>query len=46
MTLGAMVSLSGANLIKDAIAAEILSGDVIGTAQEAGSVADVIVVLS
>ena len=42
VTLGALVSLSGANLIKDAIAAEILSGDVIGKALEAGSAADLI----
>jgi len=45
-TLGALVSLSGANLIKDATAEEILSGDVIGKAMEAGSAAEVIVVLS
>ena len=46
VTLGALVSLSGANLIKDATAAEILTGDVIGKAMEAGDVAEVIVVLS
>lgn len=46
VTLGALVSLSGANLIKDAIAAEILSGNVIGRAEEAGSASEVIVVLS
>ena len=45
VTLGALVSLSGANVIKDAIAAEILSGDVIGKALEAGSAAEVIRVL-
>ena len=42
VTLGALVSLSGANIIKDAIAAEILSGDVIGKALETGSEAEVI----
>ncbi len=46
VTLGALVSLSGANLIKDAIAAEILTGDVIGKAMEAGDAAEVIAVLS
>ena len=46
VTLGALVSLSGANLIKDATAAEILTGDVVGKAMEAGSAAEVIVVLS
>ena len=46
VTLGALVSLSGANLIKDATSAEIVTGDVIGTAKEAGSAAEVIVVYS
>ena len=46
VTLGALVSISGANVIKDATAAEILSGDVIGKAFEAGSAAEVIVVYS
>ena len=45
-TLGALVSLSGANVIKDATAAEILTGDVIGKAMEAGNAAEVVVVLS
>lgn len=42
VTLGAMVSLSGANVIKDAIAAELLTGDIIGKAHETGSAAEVI----
>jgi hypothetical protein len=46
VTLGALVSLSGENLIKDATEAEVVSGDVIGKAMEAGSAAEVIVVLS
>ena len=46
VALGALVSLSGANLIKEATAAEILSGDVIGKATEAGDAAEVITILS
>lgn len=44
--LGALVSLSGANLIKPCTAAELLTGDQIGKAMEAGEVNEVIVVLS
>lgn len=46
VTLGALVSLSGANLIKDATEAEVVTGDVIGQAMEAGSAAEVIRVRS
>lgn len=46
VTLGAQVVLSGANLIRDAIAADLLLGKVIGRAQEAGDTGEVIVVLS
>ena len=46
VTLGAQVSLSGANLIRNAIAGDLLLGKVIGVAQEAGSTGEVIVVLS
>lgn len=42
VTLGALVSLSGANLIKDAVEAEFPTGDVIGKALETGSGAEVI----
>ncbi len=45
VTLGSVVSLSGANLIKDAITAELLTGDIIGKALEAGSASDVVEVL-
>lgn len=46
VTLGHLVSLSGANLIKDATEAEVVTGDVIGRAEEAGSAGERIVVLS
>lgn len=46
VTRGALVSLSGANLIKDATEAEVVSGDVIGRAEETGSASERIVVLS
>jgi len=46
VTLGAVVVLSGANLIRNAIAADLLLGKIIGTAQEAGSAGEVISVLS
>ena len=46
VTLGALVSLSAGNLIKDATSAEVITGDVIGKAQEAGSAAEVIAILS
>ena len=46
VTLGAWVVLSGANLIRDAIAADLLVGKVIGREQEAGTAGEVIVVLS
>jgi len=42
VTLGALVSLSGANLIKDATEAEEITGDIIGKALEAGSDSEVI----
>jgi hypothetical protein len=45
VTLGNIVSLSGANLIKDCTEAEIVTGDAIGKALEAGSAAEVIRVL-
>ncbi len=46
VTLGAMVVLSGANLIADAVDGDFEAGYVIGKAQEAGDAAEVIVVLS
>lgn len=46
VALGALVSISGSNLIKEATAAEILAGDIIGKAQEAGSIDEVITILS
>lgn len=46
VTLGAQVCLSGANLIRNAIAGDLLLGKVIGTAQEAGTASEVISVLS
>lgn len=46
VTLGNLVSLSDANMIKPATEAEVVTGDVIGKAMEAGDVAEVIVVLS
>ena len=46
VTLGAMVSLSGANVIKNATEAEFPTGDVIGQALETGSAAEVIRVRS
>ncbi len=46
VALGNLVSLSGANLIKPATEAEVITGDVIGKAEEAGDVAEVIGVLS
>ena len=46
VTLGAEVVLSGENLIRNAIAADLLLGKVIGKAQEAGTAGEVIVVLS
>ena len=45
VTAGAMVVLSGANLIRDAIAEELLTGAVIGQALETGSTSEVIEVL-
>lgn len=41
-TLGALVSLSGANLIKDAVEAEEVTGNIIGKVLEAGSSGDVV----
>ena len=46
VTLGHKVVISGADLIRDAVAADLLTGAVIGEAQEAGDAAEVIVVLS
>ncbi len=46
VTLGALVTLSGANFIKDAVTTEVEEGKVIGKAMEAGSPSEVIVVLS
>jgi len=46
VTLGHLVSLSGANVIKDATEAEVITGDVIGRAEETGSAGETIVVLS
>lgn len=46
VTLGAQVCISGANLIRNAVSGDLLLGRVIGRAQEAGSPAEVIVILS
>ena len=46
VTLGHKVVISGANLIRDAVQADLLTGAVIGEAQEAGDPGEVIVVLS
>ena len=46
VTLGAQVVMSGSNLIRNAVAGDLLLGKVIGTAQETGTAAEVIVVLS
>ena len=46
VTLGAEVVLSGENLIRNAAAGDLLLGKVIGKAQEAGAVSEVIVILS
>ena len=46
VTLGAEVVISGANLIRNAVSADLLLGRVIGRAQEAGDPAEVIAVLS
>ena len=46
ITLGAKVVLSAANLIAPAVAADLLTGAVIGTAEEAASTSEVIRVLS
>lgn len=42
ITLGAIVSLSGANLIKPATEAEMVTGDIVGKALEAASASEVI----
>jgi hypothetical protein len=42
VTLGHLVSFSGANVIKDATEAEEITGDIIGKALEAGSASEVI----
>ena len=41
-TEGALVSLSGANLIKAAVATEILSGNIVGKIDEAASASEVV----
>ena len=46
VTLGAQVALSGANVIRNAVAGDLLLGKVVGVAQETGSASEVIVVLS
>ena len=46
VTRGAQVVLSGANLIKNAVEADLILGKVVGIAQEAGDVGEVISVLS
>lgn len=46
VTLGAWVSLSGVNIIKNATEAEVVTGDVIGQALETGTAAEVIRVRS
>lgn len=46
ITAGAIVSLSGVNLIKPATSAEILTGDQVGKALETGAVSEAIEVLS
>ncbi|KKK47367.1 hypothetical protein LCGC14_3155930 [marine sediment metagenome] len=46
VTRGSLVSLSGANLIKDATEAEVITGDVIGRVEETGDAAEVVAVLS
>jgi len=46
VTLGSMVSLSGANTIRNAVEADYPLGNVIGRAEETGSATEVIVVLS
>jgi hypothetical protein len=46
VTLGAVVVLSGANLIRNAVEADLVLGKIIGTAQEAGTADEVISVLS
>lgn len=46
VTLGAMVAMSGANTIRNAVEADYPLGNVIGRAEEAGSASEVIVVLS
>ena len=42
VTLGHMVVLSGANLIRDAVAGELLTGAVVGKALETGTASEVI----
>lgn len=46
VTLGAVVVLSGANVIRDSVEADLVLGKAIGTAQEAGDASEVISVLS
>ena len=42
VTLGAIVVLSGANLIRNAVEADLVLGKVVGKAEEAGSASEVI----
>jgi len=46
VTLGALVSLSGANIIKPATEAEVVTGDVIGKCMETATTAEVVRVIS
>lgn len=46
VTLGAQVVLSGINLIRMAVEADLILGKVVGIAQEAGDASEVIVILS
>ena len=46
VTNGAIVAMSGANTIRNAVEADFPLGNIIGRAEEAGTAAEVIVVLS
>ena len=46
VTNGALVAMSGANAIRNAVEADIPLGNIIGRAEEAGTASEVIVVLS
>ena len=45
VTMGAQVVMSGINVIRDAIAGDLLTGAVVGTALEAGDASEVIEVM-